>query len=182
MTGTERIQETVRRAGFTCRLCGACCSGPDNEVMVSPQEIDVLVSATGRPASGIAEPYPEWLQQDGGTFTFGWVLRRGKDGNCIFLEDNRCRVYESRPHICRTYPFMLDGEELLISECPGCTAGTNTGNAEQIMQDLIRRRDAEDAELEMTEKQYQKHSIITGSTIVFDSRGAHEYLIRPKKS
>ena len=77
MTWTEIIQETVRQAGLTCRFCGACCNGPNNEVMVSPQEIYVLVSATGRSASEIAEPYPEWLKHDGGTFTFGWVLRRG---------------------------------------------------------------------------------------------------------
>ena len=109
------------------------------------------------------------------------VLRRGEDGNCIFLKNNRCRVYQNRPHICRTYPFMLDGAELIISECPGCSNGKVTENAGQIAKDLLRRRDAEDRELEKTEKQYQKHSISTGSTIVFDSNGAHEYSPTRKK-
>ena len=142
MHETERVKQQVLEAGFSCLLCGACCSGPDN---------------------------------DGCTFTFGWVLRRGEDGNCIFLENNRCRVYQNRPHICRTYPFMLDGEELIVSECPGCSKERVTEDAGQITKDLLRRRDAEDRELEKTEKQYQKHSISTGSTIVFDSNGAHEY-------
>ena len=109
MHGTERVKQQVLEAGFSCLLCGVCCSGPDNEVMVSPPEIEMLAEATGMSCDEIAEPYPEWMQQGGCTFTFGWVLRRGEDGNCIFLENNRCRVYQNRPHICRTYPFMLDG-------------------------------------------------------------------------
>ncbi|MCZ0862118.1 YkgJ family cysteine cluster protein [Methanocorpusculum vombati] len=180
MNEAERIEEEVCRAGFSCLLCGACCSGPDNEVMVSPPEIAVLAAATGLSRDEIAEPYPEWMQQDGCTFTFGWVLKRGSDGNCIFLEKNRCRVYRFRPHICRTYPFMLDKERLIVSACPGCVAGCETAGAGEITGDLLRRREAEDAELEKTENQYQKHSIITGSTIVFDSSGAHEYSLRPK--
>lgn len=175
MHETERVKQQVLEAGFSCLLCGACCSGPDNEVMVSPPEIEMLAEATGMSRDEIAEPYPEWMQQGGCTFTFGWVLRRGEDGNCIFLENNRCRVYQNRPHICRTYPFMLDGEELIVSECPGCSKERVTEDAGQITKDLLRRRDAEDRELEKTEKQYQKHSISTGSTIVFDSNGAHEY-------
>lgn len=182
MDETERIEGEVRGAGFSCLFCGACCSGPDNEVMVSPPEIEVLAAATGLSRDEIAEPYPEWIRQDGFTFTFGWVLRRGADGNCIFLERNRCRVYGNRPHICRTYPFMLDGERFVVSECPGCAAGCETAGAEEITGDILRRREAEDAELENTGIQYQKHSIITGSTIVFDSSGAHEYAPHPKRS
>ncbi|MCZ9313652.1 MAG: YkgJ family cysteine cluster protein [Methanocorpusculum sp.] len=182
MNDTDGIKDKVREAGFTCLLCGACCSGADNEVMVSPPEIEVLAEATGMSMDEIVEPYPEWIRQDGFTFTFGWVLQRGEDGNCIFLKNNHCRVYRSRPHICRTYPFMLDGENLIISECPGCETCGTTDDAGQLTEDLLRRRDAENTELEKTEKQYQKHSIITGSTIVFDSSGAHEYSIPPKKS
>ena len=77
---------------------------------------------------------------------------------------------------------MLDGERLIVSACPGCAAGRETAGAEEITGDLLRRREAEDAEVEMTGIQYQKHSIITGSTIVFDSSGAHEYSLRPKRS
>jgi len=182
MDNTDKIKQKVREAGFSCLLCGECCSGPDNEVMVTPLEIEVLAEATGMQRDEIAEPYPEWIQQDGCTFTFGWVLKRGADKNCIFLENNRCRVYRSRPHICRTYPFMLDGGALIISECPGCIAGNETVNPGQITENLLKRRTAEDTELEKTENQYQKHSIIPGSTIVFDSSGAHKYSLRPKKS
>ncbi|HJJ98749.1 MAG TPA: hypothetical protein O0X23_00855, partial [Methanocorpusculum sp.] len=83
--------------------------------------------------------------------------------------------------ICRTYPFMLDEERLIVSACPGCLIGCETAGAWQITGDLLRRREAEDAELEKTENQYQKYSIITGSTVVFDSSGAHEYSLRLKR-
>ena len=168
------LEEELRAAGFTCTGCGECCSGKDNEVMVSPDEIDVLCEAAGLKPEEIVEPYPEWIHDFGAAFTFGWVLRRGEDGNCIFLRNKRCTVYEHRPHICRTYPFMLDGDKLLVFECPGC-GGADTQNAEQLIKDLLARREAEDKEFLLTKEQYQKHSMVLGSTIIFDSRGAHPH-------
>ena len=169
------LENQIRKAEFVCRLCGECCSGNDNEVMVSPDEIDRLCEATGLTAEQIAEPYPEWIHDGGAAFTFGRVLRRGEDGNCMFLENSRCTVYQDRPHICRTYPFMLDGETLLVFECCGCKSGSETPDAEQIAEDLLARREAEDKEFLLTKEQYQKHSMVLGSTIIFDSRGAHPH-------
>lgn len=141
--------------------------------MVTPDEVDALCTASGLSFSEIAEPYPDWMEYlDGTKITFGWVLRRGADGNCMFLKENRCTVYASRPHICRTYPFMLDCDELIISECPavGCSKCLD---AEETADALLRRRDVEDAEFTQSEKQYQKHSIASGSTVIIDSRGVH---------
>ncbi|MBE6507682.1 MAG: YkgJ family cysteine cluster protein [Methanocorpusculum parvum] len=169
----KELIEKIQAADFSCRLCGACCSGADNEVMVTPVEVDTLIEATGLSFAEIAEPYPDWMEYPDGTkITFGWVLRRGADGNCMFLQENRCTVYASRPHICRTYPFMLDGDELIVSECPavGCSV---CSDAEETADALLCRRDAEDMEFTQSEKQYQKHSIASGSTVIIDSRGVH---------
>lgn len=37
-----------------------------------------------------------------------------KDGKCIFLEDNKCQIYESRPQICRCFPytFQIRGDHI----------------------------------------------------------------------
>ena len=173
MSGRTELIEQVQAAKFACRCCGACCSGADNEVMVTPDEVEVLMQETGLAFADIAEPYPDWMEYPDGTkITFGWVLKRGADGNCMFLKENRCIVYASRPHICRTYPFMLDGAELIISECPAVGCSTCT-DAEETADALLRRRDAEDAEFASSEKQYQKHSIASGSTVIIDSRGVH---------
>jgi hypothetical protein len=169
------LKKDLRAAGFTCTRCGECCSGKDNEVMVSPDEIDVLCKVAKLTQKEIVEPYPEWIHDQGATYTFGYVLKRGKDGNCMFLKNKRCTVYEYRPHICRTYPFMLDGEKLLVFECPGCRLGEDTPEAEKLQKDLLARRAAEDKEFLLTKEQYQKYSMVSGSTIIFDSRGAHLY-------
>ncbi len=169
----SELEEKIRQAKFTCQCCGACCSGADNEVMVSPDEVTDLMEATSLSFEEIAEPYPDWMEYPDGTrITFGWVLRRGSDGNCMFLTNGRCRVYKTRPHICKTYPFMLVGEELIISECPA--VGLNEpADVEETAAALLTRRDAEDKEVRETEKQYQKHSIVSGSTVIIDSRGIH---------
>ena len=173
MSEREELIEKIQAADFSCKLCGACCSGADNEVMVTPDEVDALCMASGLSFSEIAEPYPDWMEYPDGTrITFGWVLRRGADGNCMFLKENRCTVYASRPHICRTYPFMLDCDELIISECPAVGCGKCL-DAEETADALLRRRDVEDAEFTQSEKQYQKHSIASGSTVIIDSRGIH---------
>lgn len=173
MSEKELLAEKIRAAGFVCRCCGACCSGADNEVMVSPDEVELLMQASGLPFADIAEPYPDWMEfPDGTKLTFGWVLKRGADGNCLFLKNGRCTVYASRPHICRTYPFMLDGDSLIISECSAVGCNTCT-DAEETAAALLCRRDAEDREFGLSEQQYQKHSIVSGSTVVIDSRGVH---------
>lgn len=102
---TKDLEEKIRKAGFSCQLCGECCKGDESLVMISPFEIDRLCKVSKLSFEEIAEPYPEWLKfPDGREFTFGWVLRHGEDGNCIFLKETKCQVYNERPHLCRTYP------------------------------------------------------------------------------
>ncbi len=36
-----------------------------------------------------------------------YVLKRRKDGLCIFFENGRCSAYERRPLECRLFPFKL---------------------------------------------------------------------------
>lgn len=37
------------------------------------------------------------------------VLKRKKNGNCIFLDDKtiKCKIYDERPFECRIYPLLL---------------------------------------------------------------------------
>ena len=168
----EELIKKLTEARFSCRMCAECCSGPDNEVIVSPDEVDALSKASGLSFEEIAEPYPEWFEENGERFTFSWVLRRGADGNCLFLKNNRCQYYSARPHLCRTYPFMLNRGNLLISECPSLGI-SDTIDADLLADSLIKRQEADDAEFEATRREYQKHSIISGKTLVIDSRGTH---------
>ena len=170
----KTVTESLSNAKFRCEACGLCCSGCDNEVIVSPDEVDALSKVSGLSFEEIAEPYPEWFEEKGERFTLAWVLRRGKDGNCLFLENNRCRYYAARPHLCRTYPFMLDGDDFIISECPALGKHEMPdAEAEALADALIARQKADDAEIFGTKREYQKHSILSGETVIIDSRGAH---------
>jgi Fe-S-cluster containining protein len=171
---TNPFEIPVEKAGFSCLRCGACCSGSGNEVSVSPPEIDRICRISGLFREEIAEPYPVWLDfPDGRKYTFGWVLKRGEDTNCIFLRDGQCLIYEYRPHLCRTYPFMPDGDKLLISECPGTGTVERTEQASVIAADIIQRQNAEEEEFEGTKAQYQKHCNTSAPNVVFDSEGCH---------
>ncbi len=168
----EKLVRRLADAGFACECCGACCSGADNEVIVTPDEIDVLVRVTGLLLDDIAEPYPEWFEEHGERFTFSWILKRGADGNCRFLRDKKCTVYANRPDICRTYPFMLNRGKLIVSACPGLGKHTSE-DAVRIADDLILREWHDNTEFAATRETYQKHSIISGARLVIDSRGVH---------
>ncbi|HJJ56086.1 MAG TPA: YkgJ family cysteine cluster protein [Methanocorpusculum sp.] len=172
---TEQITYEVQHAGFNCKQCGKCCSGLNNEVLVSPPEIERIIKSTGLQLEDIVEPYPEWLDRDNSKFTFGWVLQRDREGNCIFLKNNRCQIYKDRPHICRTYPFMLNDSKLIISECQGCASITKTVNTTQIVDDLIQRQNDEILDFKNTLYHYKKYTKIPWDFTVFDSKGAHKY-------
>lgn len=52
----------------------------------------------------------------------------GQGGACIFLEDLRCSVYDSRPHFCRQYPLQVySGWRLQLSGVRSCRGLTNNG-------------------------------------------------------
>lgn len=58
-----------------------------------------------------------------------YVLRmRKKDGRCVFLDGNSCKIYEVRPMVCRFYPVWLRKEGStytfgVTDECPGLGKG-----------------------------------------------------------
>ncbi|MBP7119932.1 MAG: YkgJ family cysteine cluster protein [Methanolinea sp.] len=151
----ERIAERIRGIGFSCTLCGDCCRGfPDdnNLVMVSPSEIRCLSETCLLARDEIAEPYPESIAlADGTNLTLGWAIRRVQ-GECRFFRNGSCIVYESRPWICRTYPFMLDGETLLVFPCRGLGGSIGRKEALSLARDLVSRKVAEDEEEEKIRK------------------------------
>jgi Fe-S-cluster containining protein len=61
------------------------------------------------------------IDENGRIHTFGWMLRRKENGACFFLDENtkKCRIYNVRPGLCRTYPFYPDGAEIAECACDG---------------------------------------------------------------
>ncbi|NLV25763.1 MAG: YkgJ family cysteine cluster protein [Methanomicrobiales archaeon] len=176
-TAPPTLVRTIRESGFSCTCCGACCTESEpgsNRVMVGPEEIRQIMDGTGLSFEEIAEPYPERIHDDGRDYTFGWVIHQ-KENKCIFLSKNRCTIYEFRPWICRTYPFVLDNNQLHTHPCNGLHKKQMTENPHQIALDLIKRQEYEHQDEEKIRKLLMTKTIPTGIPVVIDGEGIKEY-------
>ena len=116
---------------FECQGCGGCCEGPGGYVWVNEEEIKALAVAKQMTEEAFCKRYVRIV------FDHPALIDNAR-GDCIFLEEKRCAVYESRPRQCRTFPWW---PELLRSEnawknnnysCPGMNKGKNH-SAEEII-------------------------------------------------
>ncbi len=115
-----QLAEKIKAIGFKCKKCAKCCREEygDNTVFIFPSEIRRISLKTGLSRNDFAIPTPSQDRDaEGNIHTFEWVLR--KNGDCIFLQESLCTIYEKRPYICKTYPFYLLEGNLMISECEG---------------------------------------------------------------
>jgi Fe-S-cluster containining protein len=105
--------------GWRCKRCGRCCmdvEGWDRRVLLLQKDV-VRLETAGE--NGFHEPAEE------GRFT---AVMKKKEGRCVFLGEEGCRVYEARPLLCRMYPFYVErrGDLYIIgvdTECPGVGDG-----------------------------------------------------------
>lgn len=167
------LASLVREKGFTCKRCGLCCHETEGSefVMVTPLEVRAIMAHTGRTWSEVALPYPEFLEGPNAcTYTFEWVLQRNH-GHCAFLDGTQCSIYTVRPWICRTYPFMLDDDELRISECTGLGGEMGETDALAMAGDLIHRQMTEREEEERIVDHIRALPAYHGRCVVIDSEG-----------
>lgn len=107
---------------FECQQCGKCCSDKDTIVNLTYTDIlrihsekklslEDLLDVVGyyiyenEPTQDQLKKMviPPILTQRGPAFL---GLRKKNDGKCIYLsESNKCTIYQSRPAICRSFPF-----------------------------------------------------------------------------
>lgn len=86
--------------GFACTRCGRCCSGKkDGYVWVTLPEIVRLAERLGLGLDAFGRAY---LRRVGARYA---LLEHHTTGDCIFLREAQCAVYEARPVQCRTFPF-----------------------------------------------------------------------------
>jgi Fe-S-cluster containining protein len=139
--------------------------------MISPAEVARIAAGTGNCWDAIAVPYPEFIEGARKIrFTLGWCLRC-QDGRCTFLQGKECSVYADRPWICRTYPFMLEDDELRVSGCTGIGQPMTVIEAEVLARDLVARREAETAEELMLRRILADLPPLEEGAYVIDSRG-----------
>ena len=82
-----------------CRRCADCCKNYPF-VELSENEIEGLEQVTGLPFEVFTNPKRKAIEE--------YFLKFRENGCCFFLNENdhtySCRVYESRPEICRNFP------------------------------------------------------------------------------
>jgi len=91
-----------------CVGCGKCCNC--SPIVISPKDIKVMAFALNMSPKAFKEQYTEVYPGKPGISHFK------KEKPCAFLdENNRCKIYNARPDICRSYP--LSGGRRIPIEC-----------------------------------------------------------------
>lgn len=106
----EELKEIIRRIGFSCSLCGRCCTKEYNGHVFLLSADMARVKEFAPEAVEPAPDYP-YSDSDGNFYVSGYALKTKENGDCIFLENNRCTIYDKRFAICRLYPYMLHREK-----------------------------------------------------------------------
>ena len=111
---------------FQCQGSGKCCVSRESYGYVYLSDIDLKRFSKYFQISikKFKEQYCE--------ITDGFIHlaeRSELKGNCIFLKDKKCSVYENRPSQCRTWPFWNDNMNAKVwnkdisINCPGVGKG-----------------------------------------------------------
>jgi hypothetical protein len=140
--------------------------------MVGRAEGQRVATAADLPFGEAVVPFPGEVIVRGRRCRLGWALVRDEDGACRFHDGERCTVYDARPWICRTYPFMLDGDRLLVSDCPGLGASMTSTEARAIAVELLARQAAEEDEAERVRSVCASAELPPEGTPVVDAEGA----------
>lgn len=96
---------------FQCRRCGNCCRRLEDQLMLEPLDayhLARLLREQGE-VNSIDDVYTRYAHPDmlEGYLPIYMMNTEGPDHACAFLKDGRCSIYESRPHVCRIYPFSV---------------------------------------------------------------------------
>jgi Fe-S-cluster containining protein len=92
-----------RNVRFRCLKCALCCGDTKNRVrsiLLLKIETDCISQKTSKSLDDFAEKVE-------GFEPYVYRMKKTDDGKCVFLKDNSCSIYETRPLICRFYPFQL---------------------------------------------------------------------------
>ena len=98
---------------FKCTGCGACCSKEPGYVFLSEEDISRLSGPLGLERATFLKTYTRLVH---GRYS----LLEKPNYDCIFLQNNRCTLYQARPKQCRTFPFW---QENLVSKAAWEAAG-----------------------------------------------------------
>lgn len=133
---------------FQCKRCGKCCNLnvivtlDDINRWITEQRFDILSCLTWleipkKPIPLLFIPKKRNMRGHSVLFVFSKDIPE-TDKSCIFLKDNRCSIYNTRPDTCKRYP-----KGLLDSMCPGIKRETITKEDRDIESKIAKERSIE---------------------------------------
>lgn len=90
---------------FSCTGCGKCCTGSPGAVWVTEEEMIAIGEFLGISMEEVKDKYTRML---GNRRALKEQPPKNGDFDCIFLEENKCRIYAARPKQCKTYPWWKE--------------------------------------------------------------------------
>jgi len=110
---------------FKCQGSAKCCvsRGSYGFVYLSKKDIKRLSDYTSLKIYEFINLYCDKTEG------FTHLKEKNKLGNCLFLDNNSCSVYNARPTQCRTWPFWPENiksknwKENITKFCPGIGKG-----------------------------------------------------------
>jgi hypothetical protein len=111
---------------FECIRCGSCCRDTDKrrrKIVLTSADLKSIAKTTNLSTDEfcrVSHAAPEPFRH----------IMRESCGACIFLgRESTCDIYDSRPMICRCYPFLIQFDEnnivfsVFSKDCPGLGRG-----------------------------------------------------------
>src|SRR5947208_11125801 len=106
----QRAVRGERGMDVPCNGCTACCRS-SQFVHIAPDEADTLARIPGE----LLFPAP---RLPAGNVVIGYDER----GHCPMLVDDRCSIYEHRPHACRAYDCRIFAATGVVPDEPSKSA------------------------------------------------------------
>ncbi len=112
-----------RNTRFECQRCARCCGDTSHRgrnLLLTREEVERISSRTRTSPLSFSSSISK-----NGQYRYKMKKRGGK---CVFLDGKSCRIYNTRPIVCKFYPFSMcknKGDIVFdVSEdCPGVGLG-----------------------------------------------------------
>ncbi len=133
----HQLNESVEEA-IDCTQCANCCKH------IPP---DFIADDIKRISAHLKLSESEFIQK---------YLKKNEDGEeviktlpCLFLDQNKCSIYEVRPKVCRSYPHLRKSQfrARLLSVVQNCSICPIVFNVYEELKNIIRSDDMLEDEL-----------------------------------
>jgi Fe-S-cluster containining protein len=114
-----------KKVRFKCEKCALCCGDTKDRV----RRILLLEIEAKRISQKTHKSVDKFAEKLEGFEPYIYMMKKVENGKCVFLKDDLCTIYQTRPLICRFYPFELkeDGHCKHVfaytHECPAIGKG-----------------------------------------------------------